>query len=239
VAGVVREDVSATARIMNELRVVPGEATWGVMEDRDAAEAIDAAWPQARRMLGKFDAFSSAVAADAAGRGMTTIVFGAAGYPHGTAPHAAAEAAGRQAMFFYVDPDPAVTGQRGLAIGCDRRVRACGGSVRHAGAVAAVVRACRGGDGPWQVHWELGGGVADNDEGRRLAASWARLLPSGSELVIPVLDGDGARRFASLAGLRGHSPADAEAWCEGAAELPGDGASLEVAAVTDVRAWGR
>ena len=229
-----REDISATARILNLMR----GGTWDTLPDRDAVKAIDEAWPQARRMLAKYDAFTSAVAVDAVGRGITTVVFGGAGYPHGTGPHAHAMADSRSAMFFYCDADPAVTGQRQRALGHGTRARAFNGSIGHAGAVVGFARACRGGDGPWQVHWELGGGVADDDEGRRLAASYARLLPSGSELVIPVPDGDGARAFASLAGLRGHSPADAEAWCSGAAEL-NDGPGLTVAAVTDVRAWGR
>ena len=220
-------DAFATARVFNLLR----GGTRGVREDRDAVRAIDAAWPQARKMLAYYDRFRSSAAESAAIGGTAAVVFGAAGFPFGEQPHAAAARASGPARFFYCDPGSAIAGQRARSLEGDGRALALTGSFRDAIGTRAAVKGSGGGDGPWQVQWGLGAGELEGGEGRLLAASWAELLPSGSQLVIAVPDGGEAGRFAELAGLRAHSPKEAVTWCGKAGLVP--------VTVADVRAFGR
>jgi len=82
------------ARIVDEIR---GGAP-GSSGRRDAAIAV---WPQAPSMITSMDSFCSATAKDAVLRGMTTVVFGGAGFPFGEHPHAAAARASKTAAFRY------------------------------------------------------------------------------------------------------------------------------------------
>lgn len=223
------EDILATARVLNVVR----GGTWDLCdEDRDRARKIRAAWPQAGKMLGHYDKFRSWVAADAVARGATAVVFGgAAGFPVGGSPHAEASLADPGATFWYVGADDTIVGQRRQSLAGDRRARAFNGSFRDASSLVSAVRRQGAADGPWQVQWGFGGGVMDDDEGRRLAASYARLLAPGSELVICTPEGEQGRAFASIAGLRAHPVGSLASWALSAGFIG--------IRVNDVRAYGR
>ena len=227
------DSAGSTDRLLDELR----GGNWGLQQDRDAAEKVTGVWPKGRvrEALRWHDRFRSAVAEEAVSRGITAVVFGAPGFPHGDPPHLAAAGVSPQARFWYCDPDPVVTGQRALegwgrARAVPASVRDPHGLLEAVGLIDAEGRWLGG--GPCQVQWGLAAMVMDSGEAARAAAAYGKLLPPGSELVIAIPDGLGGMALAWAGGGYPHVPGDVRAWC-GAAGLALD------RPVADVRAWGR
>ena len=226
------EDPGATARLLNTLR----GGGWGVAEDRDRAALIIAAWPKAPAALRRHDLFRAAAAVDAVTRGVTAVVLAETGFPFGEHPHLAAARASAAATFIYSDSDRVAAGQRRLSLKGDARATALSASIR---APRDLLRAAGLlgdddqwlGDGPLQLQWGLGALGMGRAEAAALAAEYAALLPSGSELVIAVPDGDEGQQFARLAGLRAHTARSLERWILGA--------GLKLDGPVDVRAYGR
>lgn len=221
-------DASAMARLLDEIR---GGNQSHEAEQR-AAKAALAFWPRLPDVIRRYDRFRSAVAEDAVRRGVTAVVFGAAGFPVGEPPHLAAAGASPSARFFYPQGNDAIAGQRAMQIEGDRRAAVLPVRVRYAAELIGAVKAAGGGSGPWQVQWGLTAMLMDDAEAGRLAASYAQRLPAGSEIVINVPGGPEGIRFAQLTGAFRHRERDLERWC-------GE-AGLDLAApVADVLAWGR
>ncbi len=221
-------DTLTVARLLNVLR----GGNWGLEAERRAAEAVIGSWPSAPRMIAWYDKFCARVAEGAVRAGVTAVVFGAAGFPSGDPPHKAAARASTTARFFYPEQDSAIAGQRALSIVGDSRAMAFTGSISDPAGLLATIREAGVRQGPYQVQWGLGAMLIDGDQAASQAAEYGRLLPSGSELVIAIPDGDEGRRFAMIAGACPHTARDLEAWCA-EARLDLDGP------VADVRAWGR
>jgi S-adenosyl methyltransferase len=221
-------DTLAMARLLNLLR----GGNWGLKAERRAAEAVIGSWPAAPRMIAWYDKFCAGVAESAVLAGMSAVVFGAAGFPSGDPLHKAAARASATARFFYLEQDSAIAGQRALSIAGDGRAMAITGSLRDPAGLLTTIREAMTRKGPYQVQWGLGAMLLDGDLAASLAAEYGRLLPSGSELVIAVPDGDAGRQFAEITGACPHTARDLAAWCA-AAGLDLDGP------VADVRAWGR
>jgi S-adenosyl methyltransferase len=221
-------DTLAMARLLNVLR----GGNWGLEAERRAAEAVIGSWPTAPRMIAWYEKFRAGVAEASVLAGMTAVAFSAAGFPSGDPPHAAAARASTTARFFYPEQDSAIAGQRALSLAGDGRATAFTGSFRDPAGLLGVIREAGTRDGPYQVQWGLGAMLIDADQAASLAAEYGRLLPSGSELVIAIPDGDEGRRFAVIAGACPHTASDLAAWCaEAGLDLDGP--------VADVRAWGR
>jgi len=220
-------DTTALARLLDKLR---GGTCWALEADRQAAEAATRAWPRLPHAIRRHDRFRSAIALDAVRRGITAVVFGAAGFPSGDPPHRAAAAASPSARYFYPDPDEAVAGQRALSLIGDPRALAIPGTIGDAAGLLARIRNAGAGAGPYQVQWGLAAMAMDGEQAAAAAAWWGKLLPSGSELVIAVPAGPGGRMLAEIAGGRAHAPADVLSWCAGA--------GLDAEALADVRAHG-
>jgi hypothetical protein len=224
-------DTMRAAMVLNHLR--GGHESW--QAERHAAADLAAPPSRAREMIRRYDLFQSRCAEAAVLGGMTAVVFGSSGFPFGHAPHQAAAQASPDARFIYADPSAVVADLRARSI-TDGRAVAIRGTVAEP---AALLRAAGLlgdgprwlGTGPCQVQWGLGAGSMTAGEAVAALAAYRRLLPSRSQVVIAVPDGDGGRRLAAAAGLIAHAPADVAAWCDSCG-LVNDG-------VTDVRAWGR
>jgi len=245
-----------TARLPRLLDVLSG-GSWGVAEDREAAKAIDEAWPKCRDAIRFHNRFRSAAAEDAVRRGITFVVLAEAGFPLDDAPHLAAARATPDATFVYADRSGIVAGQRRRSLDDEKGARTVstpGGQWSelsptpggHATALEAGIREPRKllrtagllsadgewlGDGPAHVQLGLAALEMNRGEAAAVTADLARLLPSGSEIVIAVADGGQGQLFAKLAGLHPHEARDLRAWIRRA--------RLKSGALVDVRAYGR
>jgi hypothetical protein len=183
-------------------------------------------------MIGWHDRFCSDAAERAVLGGAAAVVFGAAGFPFGYQPHAAAAAASPRALFFYPDPDPVIVLERAWSLEGDWRARALEGTIRDPEALLAAVRAAGAVKGPVQVQFGLGAAYLSEGEPASLLKRYRRLLPSGSTVTIGIVADDEAAQFAKLTSARPYTAGDVAAWCAGA------GLGLE-GKPADVRAHGR
>jgi hypothetical protein len=219
------------ARLFSELR----GGHWALEDDRRGAAKVIAAWPRAEDAVRRYDKFRERVAEAAVRRGIASVIFGA-GFPSGGHPHLAAAEANPDARFWYAEP-AMIAGQRTLALGADKRAQAVAGGIRAPRGLLAKagllgVDGKWLGDGPCQVQWGLWALLMDGAECASVVAQWGRLLPAGSELVIPLPDGDGGAALTAVADAHPHTAADLRGWC-------GDAGLILDHPVADVRAHGR
>ena len=216
--------------------------------DRRLAGGILKRWPWTASLVTSANEFHRRAAAWAVSGGTpgfpvppaAGVIFAASGYPVGGGFHAAAALARPDALFAYLDADPAAVAYNQALLGAPDPLRVCGrrAPARDPGRLLAVpaVQAILD-RGPVMVQLQLCAQWWPPEFAAQAVAGYARLLPPGSTLALSLGVPGGTSGAAELAAavrraggiLYSHTEDEVAGWFKAA------GLVLTPAGITDVR----